>query len=115
VSKVWVILGADGRAIEILKNEKHAAQQPAGTPTGYKDRALVTEQIRKQVFVRDGYACTHCGAPVSWYTGQMHERVWRGRGGEISVANSTTLCADCHQKDPVAGHGSRAVQWGTGL
>lgn len=111
MSRVWVILGADGRAIEILKNEKHACQQPAGVVTAFKDRGEATGQIRKQVFVRDKYACTHCGNPVTWYNGHMHERVWRGRGGEISVENSTTLCPDCHDKDPVAGHGTRMLRW----
>ena len=109
---VHVVVGADGRAIEILKNEKHSALATlAGYTVGYMLRSLATEQIRLAVFKRDGYACTHCGAPVCIGTGHMHERLHRGRGGEISVNNSTTLCGGCHANNPVAGHGKRKVQW----
>lgn len=109
---VYVILGTDGRAIEILKNAKHAAQ--LSCTTAYMLRKDATSQIREQVWVRDGRACTHCGAPVTRTSMELHERIWRGRGGEISVANSTTLCNNCHHNDPVAGHGKRKVQWTRG-
>jgi cytochrome c553 len=41
----------------------------------------------------------------------MHEKVWRGRGGQISIWNSVLLCHRCHEKDKVAGHGSRQPQF----
>lgn len=108
--KVWVVLGVDGRAIEILKNEKHAAQLQ-DVRVGYLHRSVATEQIRRQIYAQQLRACAHCGSPVTWYTMELHERLWRGRGGEISVSNSVGLCNTCHQKDPIAGHGKRAVQW----
>jgi hypothetical protein len=76
--------------------------------------ALAVEAIRRQVFVRDDWSCTHCGNPVTWEgsnKGEMHERQWRGKGGAISLENSTTLCKTCHEHNKVAGHGKRRVQW----
>lgn len=76
--------------------------------------AAAVESIRRQVFVRDDWQCTHCGESITWdgpRKGHMHERVWRSKGGEISVENSTTLCQSCHEHNLVAGHGKRAVQW----
>lgn len=78
------------------------------------DYAEAVESIRLQVFERDNYKCTHCSAEVTWGKpgehgppkGEMHERVWRGNGGEISVENSTTLCYYCHHHTE-AGHGKR--------
>lgn len=78
------------------------------------ERALAVEQIRRAVFVRDDWSCTHCGESVTWdgtRKGHMHERQWRGKGGEISLENSTTLCSQCHEHNSVAGHGKRKVQW----
>lgn len=98
--------------VAIFDNWKQA--NDAGVSPSLWDAQNAKEIIRRLVFERDNYACTHCGAPVTWEKegkGDMHERLWRGRGGNISVANSTTLCNGCHDKDPVAGHGKRAVQW----
>jgi 5-methylcytosine-specific restriction endonuclease McrA len=39
----------------------------------------------------------------------MHEKVFRGNGGEISLENSIILCADCHILNPnqKGAHGGR--------
>jgi hypothetical protein len=107
----WTEIGDAGLPIRIFKNRMQAVE--AGCPLGgaYMLRAAVVESIRRQVFERDKFKCTHCGCPVTWRSGEMHERKWRGRGGEISLENSTTLCYPCHQSDPVAGHGKRQPQW----
>lgn len=101
---VWAEFGENGLPIRIVKSAKHAVLRVA-----YVLRSMAVKSIRHQIWIRDGKKCTHCGADVSWETMEMHERIWRGRGGEISVANGTTLCYDCHQNDPVAGHGKRRV------
>lgn len=79
------------------------------------------EVIRREVFKRDSWRCTHCGEAVAWNTGHMHEKQPRGRivevfphvyvGGEISVDNCTTLCYNCHMNTD-AGHGERRPRFG---
>ena len=114
--KVWVQIATNPlRVVRIFKN-----QRAASLLVGFEDivryilKASAVGNIRKQVFERDGYACTHCGKEVTWNTGHMHERVWKGRGGEVSVDNCTVLCYDCHMNDPVAGHGKRKPQFSHG-
>lgn len=106
---IWVELHVETRLpVAILKNSKHASHV---ANTAQMLRSVATGSIRQQVYERDGRACTHCGAPVTPDTMHMHERLWRGRGGEISLENSTTLCGYCHEHSEVAGHGKRRVQW----
>lgn len=109
---VWVEM-VDGKVVRIFRNAKdpRAIAALSDGTLGLGERAKAVRDIRQAVFARDSYACTHCGKVVTWETGQLHERVWRGRGGEVSLDNCTTLCAACHKKDPVAGHGNRVVQW----
>lgn len=79
------------------------------------ERANAVDIIRRAVFIRDNWECTHCGQSVTLdgeRKGEMHERKWRGRGGEISIENSTTLCQDCHKNAKVGGHGNRKPQFG---
>ncbi len=105
---VWAELDALGKAIRILKCQKVSV---AIDRVAFVLRAVAVDDIRRAVWERDGRRCTHCGRAVTFGTMELHERVWRGRGGEVSVANGTTLCRDCHQDDPVAGHGARRPQW----
>ena len=113
---VWVELAPEGTfAIRIFKNAKAAAASAAWL-VGHVvqvSRVRAVRDIRARVFARDRFACTHCGADVTWHSGQLHERQWRGRGGEVSVENCTTLCYSCHQSDPKGGHGNRKPQWHT--
>ena len=113
--QVWVELSAAGRVIRIFRNRRAAAETELAFPIDLVDRAVAVKDIRAAVFQRDGYACTHCGKVVTWETGHLHERVWRGRGGEMSLENSTTLCFACHMYDKVAGHGARQPQFGKTL
>lgn len=108
---VWVAV-ADGKPVEIFDNQKQAVA--SGVTIVEMEYAAAVESIRLAIFVRDNYECTHCGDGVTWegdFKGDMHEQMWRGRGGHISVANGRTLCPKCHHNDPVAGHGNRSVQW----
>lgn len=106
---VWVETEADGSAIRIFKNQKVAVA--AGIVATFMDRNSAVTAIRRKIWNRDRHTCTHCGDLVSWFVMNMHERIWRGRGGEISVSNGTTLCYNCHQHDDVAGHGTRQIKW----
>ena len=102
----WAEIGDSGFAIRIFKNAKHIGSV---IRFQYMLRARAVEEIRRQVWERDNKRCTHCGTMVGWNIMQLHERIWRGRGGEVSIDNSVTLCADCHQNSEVAGHGLRKV------
>lgn len=116
--RVWAELRGrieDPHVIRSFKNRRVAVlasmSLPADNFVAEVDKAEAAKDIRAQVFARDHYACTHCGRVVSWESGELHERRWRGRGGEMSLENSTTLCYDCHSNDPVAGHGKRKPQF----
>lgn len=86
-------LAADGNVIRIFRNSKDAlAAGIAGIRLAVVNRAEATTNVRAQIYRRDGGKCTHCGTDVLWDVFEMHERQWRGRGGEISLANSCVLC-----------------------
>lgn len=110
---------AGNQPIRIFRDEKAAAA--SGLLYGVMEKAEAVKIIRAAIFTRDNYECTHCGQVVVWdensdgVKGDMHEMLWRGRGGEISVANGRTLCHDCHMNSPVAGHGDRKPQWSANL
>ena len=110
---VWVEIDAGEMGliipIRIFRNERDALLSRASIAVMSKAEAV--RAIRRQVFARDRFTCTHCGKNVMWHTGHMHERVWKSRGGEVSLANCTTLCYDCHLNDTQAGHGGRRPQF----
>lgn len=74
--------------------------------------------IRLQVFNRTGGIvtngetvvrgkCEQCGRPITWDTMEQHEKVFKGRGGEVSLENCLGLCHDCHTGSPTSKHGDR--------
>lgn len=67
--------------------------------------------LRSQIFVRCQDHCELCGAFVTEngpdHKGDLHERVWRGDGGEISLENSIFVCRRCHNK----AHSGRSPQF----
>lgn len=133
MSKEWVELGPTGLAVCIFRNKKAAAHFSVANPDApirlmlYK---LAVEQIRRQVFKRDGFMCVKCGAELVWEAGrpnsaEMDEVQARGdcqqgddgeyHSGEVSVENCQTLCEPCHT-GPKGKH-QRQPQWinGPGL
>lgn len=52
------------------------------------------EEIRQQVFKRDGYRCRYCGSTA----GPFHaDHVYPySKGGETSIENMVTACATCN-------------------
>jgi hypothetical protein len=109
---VWAELGEiSGLPIRIFKNQKAASLRGSWDRVAYILRSFAVTEIRRAIWLRDGKRCTHCGNTVTWQSMEMHERIWRGRGGEVSVVNGCTLCSDCHADSPVAGHGNRKPQW----
>lgn len=107
---VWVALDADGAPHTIFRNHKQAAQSSFQIAEWLRKTAV--EKIRHAVFIRDNWKCTNCGdESLTWETAEMHERLHRGHGGNISIANGRTLCHTCHMQDEEAGHGKRQPQW----
>jgi 5-methylcytosine-specific restriction endonuclease McrA len=80
-------------------------------------RSAAVETIRRQVFEKYDYRCKDCGKFLvwergQWNSGEMHEEVPRGKGGEISVTNSVLLCRGCHTQNEDSAHGNRRLHFG---
>ena len=68
---------------------------------------MLTDEIRRQVWERDGYKCQVCGIQVSKFHGllpQTHHKVPRRAGGTDSIENLITLCFPCHALLDSMGH-----------
>ena len=106
--RVFVELGADGRATRIIKILSYSPHDPE---VHEMSRKQAVEDIRRQVFERAGGTCERCAAQrITWDSMHLHEQVHRGKGGEVSVENSVALCARCHIS-PVGEHANRFPQW----
>lgn len=70
-------------------------------------KAYAVGEIRNQVFDRSKGQCEDCGRRITKVTGELHERIPKGNGGEVSLANCCFLCYYCHQSRPDAAHGNR--------
>ena len=89
----------------------------SGLPYAIWHRDNAVTAIRYAVYQRSGHRCegiladdTRCNRPLEWSTFHMHEKVPRGDGGEISLANSVALCPppeSCHAR----AHANRKPQW----
>jgi hypothetical protein len=95
--------------IRIYKHHKDAIRaELAGLDVREVSFAEAMGSIRKQVWVRDGKACSVCGVLLplngSLFT-RMHfaHIVSRGRQGEDSVENGCCKCYQCHLVDEHAG------------
>lgn len=104
---VWVELDRSGRfPVRIFRNRKDAMDCP--NRIDYWVRSLAVKLIRTSLFVRSKSECELCAAPVTSSSGHMHEKIWRGKGGEISLENSIFICPKCHQRE----HKDRNPRWG---
>lgn len=71
------------------------------------DHTEAVKSIRKQVYSRSEQMCEYCGEIITWSTMHMHEKIPKGKGGEVSLENCVALCAECHLNKE---HGDR--KWG---
>lgn len=55
--------------------------------------ASIPNNVRKEIYRRDGFACALCGDPRRL---QIHHVVPRSRGGGSGHHNLITLCMICH-------------------
>lgn len=72
---------------------------------------MSTGEIRRAIFLRQYGQCISCGEDFTEAQMHMHEKVFRGHGGEISLDNSEGLCYDCHLNRETFGHGKRRPQF----
>jgi hypothetical protein len=109
---VFVEIDAANSPIRIFKNQKLAIQ--SGLPYGCMEKADAVACIRRKVFERDNYTCVNpkCRKQLDWNTAEMHERHWKGSGGDVSLYNGICLCHNCHMHDKEFGHGMRQPQFG---
>jgi uncharacterized protein with PIN domain len=110
VKLAFVELGEAGNVIRIFRTRKAAAA--SGVPMLQMPRADAVHVIRQQVRKRAGGVCERCGEVISAVTGEMHENLPRGKGGEVSLENCEWLCHGCHQGRPDSAHGSRRTRFG---
>ena len=71
--------------------------------------------IRSQIWNRCAGNCEWCGKRITENGPlvarmNMHEKIPKGSGGEVSLTNSVGICYDCHFNSPKA-HGDRKPQW----
>lgn len=110
-------VGLDGLPIRIFRTVKAAIQLPVEQVAEFP-KAFAVGVIRRKVFERAGCTphqsgnCEECGRTIRWYagdwdSGEMHEVIPRGKGGEVSVHNSIALCRNCHTVDATSAHGNR--------
>ena len=109
-----VQVGEQGEVVRIFRTTKDYISYRLQFPEFVKtmSKAAAVGEIRRQVFERAKNACEWCGTRLTWDTGEMHERIHRGDGGEQSLANCIMLCRRCHTAPiPSSAHGNR--RWHT--
>ena len=95
---VFVEIDMEGDVVRIFKNRSDASDCiDLNNIVVQMDYTLAVGDIRHHIFLRSGGNCELCGSMVTEEGGHMHEQVHRGKGGEISLANSVFICARCHR------------------
>lgn len=97
-NRVWVEQDMAGNPLRILRDLSEVFRYSSRL-FGQWNRTDAVKSIRNQIFHRSHGYCEICGAIVLETSGHMHERVHRGRGGEISLENSVFICPKCHFRE----------------
>lgn len=111
--RVFVELDTPGGApIRLFRTARHAHCSPASDENRLAEwpRRDAMQAIRKKVYDRAQGRCVACDTPLSLNTYHMHERLPRGKGGQVSLENSEARCAPCHI-GPTGAHGKRRPQF----
>lgn len=101
---MWVELGLDAQPVRIFRNQKASLAEGWRQQFNYTAAVRI---IRHKLFLRSCGECELCGIQVSESGGHMHEKLHRGKGGEISLANSVFICPHCHRQE----HADRNPRW----
>lgn len=94
--KVWVEVNILGFATRIFASRLDAILRGPADAIFEVERADAVKQIRDKIWENQEGLCIRCSAIITKATMHMHEREFRGRGGEISLVNSIGLCYTCH-------------------
>lgn len=94
------------KRIEKLNSEvqvrKQLAERCGGKPVVMPKRVYHNNKryILNLVFCLGGTCECGCGEKVAWDDCRLHphEKLWRGRGGIISLENSIMVLNSCHEK-----------------
>lgn len=107
---VRVELGDFGNIIRIFRKDKRWLQV-AEDRLALVPKIDAVREIRMQIFKRSCGKCEFdCGNNISWDSMELHEKIPRGKHGEISLQNSVALCHNCHTGSPDSAHGDRRWQ-----
>jgi len=98
---VMVEKNATGLAIRIFRSSHDGFVPGMIVDTMHYKQAV--GEIRHQLFVRSNGYCELCSDFITESAAHMHEQKHRGKGGEISLANSVFICPTCHKH----AHGDR--------
>lgn len=110
--RVFVELTILGNVVRIFKNWRAASASPKYPEHVLEvPRSYAVESIRRQVFERSKNQCERCGNIITWGAMHMHEKVFKSKGGEVSIENCIALCYDCHEGAPESAHGNRRPQF----
>ena len=94
---VWCEQDEQGYVTRILRDNKEAYRWNAVVfYDWFYDEAVLS--IRHRLWLRCKGECELCAVPVTEDSGHMHEQKHRGKGGEISLANSVFICSTCHRR-----------------
>lgn len=105
-----------GDPIRIFRTVKATFSYPVESVKEFP-KTFAVGMIRSKVFARTGCtphqpgACEWCGRTIIWQAGEwnsghMHEKHFKGKGGEVSVENGVAICRPCHTGRDGA-HGNR--------
>lgn len=64
---------------------------------GSLGRAPLPLAVRREVYERDGRACTYCRRPIAWADYQCDHVVAVSRGGSDNITNLVASCAGCNR------------------
>lgn len=103
---VWVEMGVyEPVYVRIFRNK--SAAYASQLPIGRVRYGAAVEYIRHAIWDRCKGECEMCASPVIESSGHMHEMKHRGKGGEVSLANSVFICPTCHAQQ----HSDRQVRF----
>lgn len=118
--KVRVLIGDNDLPVRIFRKDKEWTKIPLDKWI-WMTKADAVGLIRLQVFERTGGKvfegetvvrgkCEVCERYITWDSMEQHERIFKGKGGSVSLENCVALCHDCHQGRPDSAHGNRRWQ-----
>lgn len=96
-NRVFVKVGENGRVSRIFRYPGQAITDPEQHLIRELPKIVAVKDVRDQVFERTRDQCEWCGNIITWKTMHMHEKVFRSKGGEVSLENCVGICYECHE------------------